>query len=456
MATDGDIHILETEPIGKLLLRYSIPAIIGMTVTSLYNIIDSIFIGHGVGAMAISGLALTFPLMNLVIAFCTLIGVGGAAISSIYLGRKDDYKATQVLHNVLILCLIAGVCFGGLTLMFLDPILFFFGASEETLPYARDFMSVLLLGNPISFVFIGLNNVMRATGYPKKAMLSSLLTVGVNIILAPVLIFYFEWGIQGAAIATLIAQSCGVVWVLNHFSRKTSYIHFQSGFFQLKGSIIGSIFSIGMAPFLLNVCGSAVVIILNHSFKAYGGDLAIGAYGIVNRILTLFVMVVIGMTQGMQPIVGYNFGAQRFDRVKETLKKVIFVGVAIMTTGWLIAEIIPGYIVGMFSDNPQLNNLALNGLRIACLMSPLVGAQIVITNFFQSIGRAKISIFLSLARQLLFLIPLIFVLPHYFEITGVWISMPISDLIAFIAAVWTLRWYFKKMKNRELALKNNF
>lgn len=455
MAQLKNPHVLETEPVGKLLIQYSIPAIIGMTVTSLYNIIDSIFIGHGVGALAISGLALTFPLMNLVIAFCTLIGVGGAAISSIYLGQKDDHKATQVLHNVLILCLIAGFCFGGLAWLFLDPILLFFGASDQTLPYARDFMRVLLLGNPISFVFIGLNNIMRATGYPKKAMLSSLLTVGVNLIVAPVFIFWFGWGIKGAAIATLIAQGCGLVWILCHFFNKSSYIHFQTGFYKLNGQIILSIFSIGMAPFLLNICASVVVVILNHSFKKYGGDLAIGAYGIVNRILTLFVMVVIGLTQGMQPIVGYNFGAGRFDRVRQTLKKAIFAGVTIMSVSWLVGEMIPEHVVAMFSDDPDLNLLARNGLRIASLIFPFVGAQIVITNFFQSIGRAKISIMLSLARQLLFLIPMLFILPCYFEMSGVWYSMPVSDFIAFVAAVFTLRWYLRKVKNNNNLFPGN-
>lgn len=449
MAQLKNPHVLETAPIGKLLVLYSIPAIIGMTVTSLYHIIDSIFIGHGVGAFAISGLALTFPLMNLVIAFCTLIGVGGAAVSSIYLGQKDDHKTTQVLHNVLILCIIAGVCFGGLTLFFLDRILLFFGASDRTLPYARDFMQVLLLGNPISFVFIGLNNIMRATGYPKKAMLSSLLTVGVNVALAPVFIFWFGWGIKGAAAATLIAQCGGLVWILNHFLDKSSYIHFQTGYYKLNGGIIRSIFSIGMAPFLLNACSSIVVVILNHSFKKYGGDLAIGAYGIVNRVLILFAMVVVGLTQGMQPIVGYNFGAGRFDRVRQTLKKAIFAGVAIMSVGWLVGEIIPGHVVAMFSDDTELNRLARNGLRIACLMFPCIGAQIVITNFFQSIGRAKISVLLSLARQLLFLMPLLFILPRYFEMPGIWFCMPVSDFIAFVTAVFTLRWYFRKVKNNN-------
>lgn len=443
-------HLLETEPVGKLLVQYSIPAIIAMTVTSMYNIIDSIFIGHGVGPLAISGLALTFPLMNLVIAFCTLIGVGGAAISSIFLGQKDDLKATEVLHNVFLLCIIAGFCFGGITYYFLDAILVFFGASDQTLPYARSFMQVLLIGNPVSFLFIGLNNVMRATGYPKKAMLSSLLTVGVNIILAPVFIFHLEWGIRGAATATILAQICGLVWILNHFLHKSSYIHFRRGFYKLKGHIIFNIFSIGMAPFLLNVCASIIVIILNHSFKNYGGDLAIGAYGIVNRILTLFVMVVIGLTQGMQPIVGYNFGAGRFDRVRLTLRKVIVVAVSIMSGGWLLSELLPGSIVALFSDDQALNELAVTGLRITVLSFPLVGAQIVITNFFQSIGRARISIFLSLARQLLFLVPLLYTLPLCWEIDGVWSSMPVSDTLAFIASVITLRWYWGKTRKQQL------
>lgn len=448
MSQTKNPHVLETEPIGKLLVQYSIPAIIAMTVTSVYNIIDSIFIGHGVGPLAISGLALTFPLMNLIIAFSTLIGVGGAAISSIYLGQKDDLKATEVLHNVLILCIIAGFCFGGIAYFFLDEILVFFGASDQTLPYARSFMQVLLMGNPVSFLFIGLNNVMRATGYPKKAMLSSLLTVGVNIVLAPIFIFHLEWGIRGAATATIMAQVCGLMWVLSHFMKSSSYIHFRKGFYRLKRHIMISIFSIGMAPFLLNVCASAIVIILNHSFKTYGGDLAIGAYGIVNRVATLFVMVVIGLTQGMQPIVGYNFGARHFDRVQQTLKRAILVAVLVMSMGWILSELLPEHIVALFSDDHELNALAKIGLRITILSFPMVGAQIVITNFFQSIGKAKVSILLSLARQLLFLIPLLYLLPHVgnLEIYGVWGSMPIADTLAFIASVFTLRWYLKKVK----------
>ena len=264
MAQQTDPRILGTEKIGKLLLQYSIPAIIGMTITSLYNIIDSIFIGHGVGAMAISGLAITFPLMNLVVAFCVLISAGGATISSIRLGQKDIDGATEVLGNTLMLCLINSVVFGGIAFLFLDPILNFFGASPATLPYARDFMQVILLGTPVTYTMIGLNNVMRATGYPKKAMLTSLVTVLANVIIAPIFIFHFHWGIRGAAMATVVSQFIGMVWVVQHFRSKNSFVHFHHGFWRLKKRIVGSIFSIGMSPFAMNVTACVIVIIINN------------------------------------------------------------------------------------------------------------------------------------------------------------------------------------------------
>ena len=435
---------LETKAIGKLLLQYSIPAIIGMTVTSLYHIIDSVFIGHGVGPLAISGLAITFPLMNLIIAFSTLVGTGGATISSIYLGQKDTEKTNAVLGNVLLLCVINGFCFGGLTLVFLDPILHFFGASPATLPYARDFMQVILIGNPIAFTFIGLNNVMRATGYPRKAMLSSLLTVFANIILAPIFIFHLNWGIRGAALATVISQSIGLIWIVSHYLNKNTTIRFKLGILKLRGRIIMSIFSIGMSPFLMNVCASLVIIVLNNSFMRYGGDLAIGAYGIVNRVLTLFIMIEIGLTQGMQPVIGYNYGALLFDRVRRTLRYALIAGASIMTFGFLLSQLFPSAIVGMFTDNHELMELSKFGLRMTCLMFPLVGCQIIITNFFQSIGKAKVSIFLSLSRQLVFLIPFLLILPRFWGITGVWSSMPMADFISFVTTIGTLLYFVRK------------
>lgn len=441
---ENNPHILGEAPIGKLLVEYSIPAIIGMTLTSLYNIIDSIFIGHGVGALAISGLAITFPLMNLLVAFCTQVGVGGATLSSIRLGQKDKKGAEDILGNVAILCVINAIFYGGLAFIFLEPILFFFGASEATLPYARDFMQVILLGSPISYVMIGLNNIMRATGYPKKAMLSSMLTVGCNIILAPIFIFVLNWGIRGAALATICSQFIGMLWVLYHFYSPKTYIRFQRHSMRLKQHIIANIFAIGMSPFVMNVCACCIVIFINNRLLNYGGDMAIGAFGILNRIQMLFVMIVMGITMGMQPITGYNYGAQHFDRVKRTLKLGITAGCIITTLGFIIGELFPGIFVGMFTDNHELTDEATLALRIGILSFPVVGAQIVITQFFQSIGKARISIFLFLSRQLLFLLPGLAFLPPFYGVEGVWFSMPLSDALAFAVAALMLAYHYKK------------
>ena len=416
-----------------------------MTVVSLYNVIDSIFIGHGVGAMAIAGLAVTFPLMNLIIAFCTLVGVGSATITSIYMGQKDHRRATSVLHHAAILLAFNGVLLTCVTLVFLDPVLRFFGASEDTLPYARDFMRIILYGNPIAYLFVGLNNVMRATGYPRKAMFSSILTVAVNIVVAPIFIFTLKWGIKGAALATVLAQLTGMIWVLSHFLNRNSYIHFKRGYFGLQRRIVASILSIGMSPFLMNSCACLVVIIINTSLLDYGGNMAIGAYGIVNRMMTLFVMIVLGLAQGMQPIVGYNYGANRFDRVKQTLHYGIFWGGCITTFGFLLNELIPSVIVGLFTDDPELLEISRNGLRIMSAAFAIVGMQIVITQFFQSIGKSRISIFLSLSRQLLFLIPCLLILPPFYGTNGVWWSIPITDTVAFVVALAALWYHIRKM-----------
>ena len=444
MSQKGTATELGTERIGKLLMQYAIPAIIAMTASSLYNMVDSIFIGHGVGPLAISGLAITFPLMNLLVAFCTLVGVGGATLSSIRLGQKDKKGAEDILGNVAILCVINAIFYGGLAFIFLEPILFFFGASEATLPYARDFMQVILLGSPISYVMIGLNNIMRATGYPKKAMLSSMLTVGCNIILAPIFIFVLNWGIRGAALATICSQFIGMLWVLYHFYSPKTYIRFQRHSMRLKQHIIANIFAIGMSPFVMNVCACCIVIFINNRLLNYGGDMAIGAFGILNRIQMLFVMIVMGITMGMQPITGYNYGAQHFDRVKRTLKLGITAGCIITTLGFIIGELFPGIFVGMFTDNHELTDEATLALRIGILSFPVVGAQIVITQFFQSIGKARISIFLSLSRQLLFLLPGLAFLPPFYGVEGVWFSMPLSDALAFAVAALMLAYHYKK------------
>jgi len=414
-----------------------------MTLTSIYNIIDSIFIGHGVGPMAISGLAITFPFMNLVMAFCTLVAGGGATISSIRLGEKNLDGATSVLGNTLMLCITNALFFGTISLIFLDDILLFFGASEVTLPYARDFMQVILIGTPISYIMIGLNNVMRATGYPKKAMMTSMVTVIANIILAPIFIFHFHWGIRGAAIATVLSQFIGMVWVLSHFINQKSYVHLRHDFWKMNIRIVGHIFSIGMAPFLMNLCTCTIVIVINVSLQKYGGDMAIGAYGIINRLMTLFVMTVMGLTMGLQPIIGYNYGAKKMKRVKQALRLGIISGVSITSTGFLICELFPHAVSAMFTNSNELINMAAAGIRITIMLFPFVGCQIVISNFFQSIGKVKVSIFLSLSRQLVYLLPFLLLLPKKYGVSGVWASMPMSDFFAFFTAVICLIIYLR-------------
>ncbi len=444
---------LGTSSIRRLLMQYSVPAIIASVAVSLYNIVDSIFIGRGVGAMAIAGLAITFPLMNLVMAFCTLIAVGGATISSIFLGQKNYSRATDVVNNVFVLCLIHSILFGGVTLLFLDPILYFFGATEETIPYASEFMKVILYGTPISYVFIGLNNLMRATGYPRKAMISALLSVVVNVILAPIFIFVFDWGIKGAAFATICGQFAAFIWVLHHFLSRKSSIHLNWDNKWLTGTIMKRIYAIGLSPFLMNVCACIVVIFINRALLDYGGNdgnMAVGAYGILNRTTMFFVMIVFGVTQGMQPILGYNYGAGNLDRVKRTLKLGIILGVSITFVGWLITELFPDAVSDLFTTDPVLIDLARKGFRIYFICYPVVGCQIVIQNFFQSVGKPKVSIFLSLTRQLLFLIPFLIILPRHFGINGVWASMSASDIIAFIFAVVTL---YISMRNTDKKMR---
>lgn len=444
---------LGTRPIGKLLLKYSVPAIIASVAVSLYNIIDSIFIGRGVGAMAIAGLAITFPMMNLVMAFCMLIAAGGAAISSIFMGQGNINKATATVNNVLILCIINAIFFGGLSLIFLDDILTLFGADAQTIPYAREFMRVILLGTPVSFVFIGLNNLMRATGYPRKAMISALLSVIINVILAPIFIYKFKWGIAGAASATLCAQVVSLFWVLWHFMSKKSFIHFRWRVKWFDLSIIKRIYSIGLSPFLMNVTACIVVVFLNKALIDAGGaegNLAVGAYGILNRTNMLFVMVVFGVTQGMQPILGFNWGAQKWERVKSTLKRGIVIATIITTLGWFVTRFFPDQISELFTTDSRLIKIARDGFHIYFLVYPVVGPQIVIQNYFQSIGKPKLSIFLSLTRQLIFLLPFLMIFPKFWHIDGVWMSMAASDLLAAVVAWITLRIMFHRYLNKNI------
>ena len=445
---------LGTKPVGKLLMQYAIPAIIAMTASSLYNMVDSIFIGQGVGPLAISGLAITFPLMNLSAAFGAAVGVGASTFISVRLGQKDYDTAKHILGNTMTLNLITGLGVGLVCLLFLDPILRFFGASDQTIPYARDYMVIILLGNVITHMYFGLNAVLRAAGKPKHAMSATIFTVVLNTLLDPLFIYTFGLGIKGAAYATVLAQSLALSWQLYIFSRPKELLHFKRGTFRLQSSIIRNIIAIGLSPFSMNVCACIVVILINNSMVHYGSDLAVGAYGIANKVAFIFVMINMGVNQGMQPIAGYNYGAMRYDRLMKVVKYSIIAATAIMTIGFIIAMTIPGTCARLFTTDPTLIDLSAKGIRYIMVAFPVVGYQMVVSNFFQSIGKAKISIVLSLSRQLLILLPLLLVLPTMFGINGVWVSMPVSDTLSAFMAAWIMIVYMRKFKKQHNEITN--
>ena len=444
---------LGTENVRQLLISYSGPAIAAMMASALYNVIDRAFIGQGVSALAISGLAITMPVMNLSAAFGAMIGAGGATLTSIKLGQQDIGRAQKVLGNVFLLNVVLGIIFMVLGLMFLDEILYFFGASENTISYAKDFMQVILIGNVITHLYLGLNSVMRASGHPTKAMRMTFLTVLINLVLAPLFIFVFNWGIMGAASATIIAQTVAFAIIMKHFSDKGNILHWRRDIFTFDTRIIKGIISIGMAPFMLNACACLVVILINRALKAYGGDLAVGAYGgIVNSVLMVFAMIVMGLNQGMQPIAGYNFGAQIYSRVRKVLKLTILAATAVTTFAFIVSESIPYYVARLFTTDEELISMAIRGLRICAAAFPIVGFQMVTSNFFQSVGKASKAVVLSSTRQLLLLVPLLLILPaHFKSVESVLACMPISDALSSIIAFILLRIEMRKFSK----LKDN-
>lgn len=437
---------LGTKPVGKLLMQYAIPAIIAMTASSLYNMVDSIFIGQGVGAMAISGLAITFPFMNLSAAFGAAIGVGASTLMSVKLGQKDYRTAENILGNTITLNIIIGVTFGVVCLMFLDPILRFFGASDQTIVYARDYMEIILLGNAITHLYFGMNSVLRSASKPRHAMYATMFTVVLNTILDPLFIWTFGLGIRGAAYATVLSQFVALIWQFWIFSNPKELIRLKRGIYSLRGDLVKNIIGIGISPFSMNVCACMVVIFINNQLVRFGGDMSVGAFGIANRIVFIFVMFVMGINQGMQPIAGYNYGAQKLDRMMQVVKLSIIAATAIMILGWFLAMLAPRQCVSLFTTDQHLIDTTVHGMRRMMLMLPIVGYQMVITNFFQCIGKVKISIFLSLSRQLLFLLPALALLPIWFGLDGVWLAQPVSDLIASVVTAWIMIVYMHKFK----------
>lgn len=449
MTTDRKLLTeLSEKPVFSLLLQYAIPAIVAMVASSLYNIVDGIFIGQGVGARAIMGLAITMPIMNLSAAFGAMVGVGGSTLLSVKLGEKDYNFAAKILGNVITLNCIIGIGLGAVMLLFLDPILRFFGASDYTIPYARDFMVIVLIGNVFTHLFLGLNAMLRSSGKPKKAMKATIMTVIINIALAPLFIFVLHLGIRGAALATVLSQLIVLLWQFKLFSNPNELIHLRRDTYRLERRIVTGSLSIGLSPFLINLCACLVVIIINKQLVSYGGDVAVGAYGIANRMMFFFVMVVIGINQGMQPIAGFNFGAKHYTRLNQVLKYAITIATGIWIVGFIVCVLLATPVASAFTNDEELLKEAAHALRVMNLVVPIIGFQMITIGFFQSIGKAGISIFLSLTRQLLFLVPLLLILPNFFGLEGIWYSVPIADGTAAITAAIVLIYHMRKFKMR--------
>ena len=434
---------LETKKVSKLVWDYALPAIVGTMVNATYNIVDRVFIGQGVGALAISGLAVTFPVMNLTAALGMLVGAGASSRISINLGKRDHKRAEKILGNSFLLTIVFNLVFITLLMIFLEPILMAFGASEQTYPFARDYLQIVLPGNIFVTMTYSFNSMMRASGYPQKAMYTMLIGAFINIALDPIFIFVFDMGIAGVAWATVISMFIGMLFVMHHFTRQSTSLRLRKKNIRFEKDILIAIVSIGLSPFFMQVAASGVAVLMNTSLKAYGGDLAIGAYGILMSLLMLIIMFVIGLNQGLQPIIGYNYGAKNYSRVKEAFFYGIKIATLVTTMGFMLGMFLPRLFAQAFTSDVQLLDLAENAMRITIIAFPIVGFQIVISGFFQSIGQAKKSIILSLSRQIIFLIPSIIVLPRLFGLDGVWAATPLSDFLASVLAAY---FFYREIK----------
>ncbi|MBP1890241.1 putative MATE family efflux protein [Clostridium moniliforme] len=423
---------LGEEKITKLLLTFSIPAIVGMMVNTLYNIIDRMYIGHipGSGQLAITGVGITMPIMTIILAFGMLVGIGTAARVSIKLGQHDKKSAEKHLGNAFTLIIIISLIITIFGLIFLDPILSIFGASINTEIYARQYMQIIFIGTIVNMLSFGLNHSIRSDGSPKIAMLSMLIGAITNIVLDPIFIFVLGMGVRGAAIATVISQVLTTIWILQYFTKGKSIIKLRKENLFLERVTVLSIFSIGMSPCSMQIAASIVQVLANNSLKEYGGDLAIGAMTIISSISMIFLMPIFGLNQGSQPIIGYNYGAKKYHRVKETVKYGSIIATMIVVLGWIVVQFAPDILIKIFNKDPELVKIATNGIRIYLFMLPVIGFQVISSNYFQSIGKAKISMFLSLLRQVILLIPCLLILPNIFELNGIWLSGPISDGIS--------------------------
>ncbi|MBQ2322133.1 MAG: MATE family efflux transporter [Bacteroidales bacterium] len=434
-ALGADQEKLGRVPLGRLLMEYALPSIIAMTATSLYNMVDSIFIGQADGPLGLAGLTVCFPLMNLSAAFGAMVGIGAGTMTALKIGQRDIEGAEHTLGNVVLLNVVLGSLFAAISLIFLEPILTFFGASEASLPYAKAYMSVLLYGNILTHLYLGLNDVVRSSGYPRRAMLATLTAVGVNVAFDYLLIVQMGLGIRGASIGTLMSQAVALCLVVRHLTMPSSFIRFKRGIFCWRPKIIKSIMGIGSAPFFTNCCACLVVLLINNGLGAYGGDNHISAYGIANRLAFFFIMVTQGICQGMQPISGFNYGAGLVGRCVGVYRLAIIGGTAIMTCGFVLVEFFPRFVSLWFTSDETLIGISEHALRMVFIAFPLIGYQIVTVGFLLSLGMSGKAIILSLSRQLLCLTPLLIVLPRFYGADGVWMAMPISDVCSVVVAL---------------------
>ena len=443
---------LGTASIRSLLFKYAMPGIIAMTAMSLYNMVDSIFIGHGVGALALSGLTVAKPFMDICAAFGTLVGVGASSLVAIKLGEKDYRSANDILANVIILNVILGAIIMVVGLFWLDPILYAFGASDATIKYAHEYMEIILWGNILTHIYYGLNSMLRSVGHPRISMYATILAVSLNVALDPIFIFVLDMGVRGAALATIISQLVSVIVELIIFLNPKEVIHFHRGIWRLKRDITMRALGIGTAPFLMHMAACFVVIVLNNQLLRYGGDMEIATFGMTNRFIFFFVMIVMGIQQGMQPIVGYNYGAQQYDRMLRAFKLAVYCATCVMSFLFLFGEIWPEGFIRLFTHDELLIAQSITPARIMLAVMFAIGFPMITGNFYTSIGMAPKAIFLSLTRQVLFLIPLIIGLPLLFEslgiapIWGVWWSWPISDSLSVIIAMIVFNRDMRKFK----------
>ena len=451
--SDAKITELGTQSIRSLLLKYAMPGIIAMTAMSLYNMVDSIFIGHGVGALALSGLTVAKPFMDICAAFGTLVGVGASSLVAIKLGEKDYRSANDILANVILLNVLLGAIIMVVGLYWLDPILYAFGASDETIVYAHEYMEIILWGNIITHIYYGLNSMLRSIGHPRISMYATILAVSLNVVLDPIFIFVMDMGVRGAALATIISQIVSVIVEMIIFLNPKEVIHFHRGIWRLRRDITMRALGIGLAPFLMHMAACFVVIVLNNQLKRYGGDMAIATFGMTNRFMFFFAMIVMGIQQGMQPIVGYNYGANLKDRMIRAFKLSVYCATCVMGILWLFGVVWPEGFIRLFTHDEGLIAQSIAPARIMLCVMFAIGFPMITGNFYTSIGMASKAIFLSLTRQVLYLIPLILCLPLFFEligcapIWGVWWALPISDSLSVITAAIVINRDMKKFKN---------